>query len=130
MDLRVLNDAEQIGFARIVHCTRKAQEDRHMRIFTAVCVVMLASSAAYAQTTPSTSEPPAAAGQKPETDAKQSSPGATGAMQNEVGGVATSPQDVKRQSEAAGPSGKKTTSPGTVGAAPGSDAPVPQPKSK
>jgi hypothetical protein len=71
-------------------------------------------------------------GQKEPKAGEQGSPGTVGAMQNQVGNKATSPEDVKRQTE-----GKPTMaqeaqrgdeashpdmtkqSPGTVGAAPG-----------
>ncbi|PZQ86693.1 MAG: hypothetical protein DI534_16365 [Leifsonia xyli] len=99
-----------------------------MRIIAAATLSLLMSAAAFAQTTPSTNDGPAPAGQQPKVDEKQSSPGATGAMQNEVGAIATSPQDVRKQNEAVGPAGKQTTSPGTVGATPGSDPATPKPK--
>ena len=58
-----------------------------------------------------------------EGDAKQTSPGTTGAMGNSSnGGVATDPGGVKAQQ---GDSSK--SSPGTVGAAPGGDAPSHKP---
>ncbi|MDR4305031.1 hypothetical protein IHQ68_00110 [Chelatococcus sambhunathii] len=99
-----------------------------MRIPAAIALSLLISGSAIAQTTPSTTDAPAAAGQKPQSDPKQTSPGATGAMQNEAAGVATSPQEVRKQQEGTGPSGKNTTSPGTVGATPGDDPAQPKPK--
>ncbi len=99
-----------------------------MRIPAAFALSLLISGSAFAQTTPSTTDAPATAGQKPQSDPKHTSPGATGAMQNESSGVATSPQDVRKQQEGTGPSGKKTTSPGTVGASPGADSSQPKPK--
>ena len=76
-----------------------------MRALTAATIGLLITGSAFAQqpTTPSTVDPAAPAGQQPKADPKQSSPGATGAMQNQVGsGVATSPQDVQRQQEGKG----------------------------
>jgi hypothetical protein len=70
-------------------------------IVLAASMIALMSGAAVAQTTPSTTDKPAAAGQQPTSDPKQTSPGATGAMQNSTGGVATSPQDVQKQGGAA-----------------------------
>lgn len=99
-----------------------------MRTLAIAALATVLGTAAMAQTTPSTTDAPGAAGQKPQTDPKQSSPGATGAMQNESSGVATSPQEVRKQQEGSGPSGKKTTSPGTVGATPGDDPAQPKPK--
>jgi hypothetical protein len=99
-----------------------------MRVFAIATVAALMTTAAFAQTTPSTADAPGASGQNPQADPKHSSPGATGAMQNESSGVATSPQDVRKQQEGTGPSGKKTTSPGTVGATPGDDPSQPKPK--
>jgi hypothetical protein len=65
----------------------------------------------------------------------QGPPGTVGAMQNEAGNKATSPEDVRRQTEGkpttsqsakkgdsnASHSGMTTNSPGTVGAAPGAN---------
>lgn len=99
-----------------------------MRISAAIALALLMSGNAIAQTTPFTTDAPAAAGQKPQSDPKHTSPGSTGAMQNESSGVATSPQEVRKQQEGTGPSGKKTTSPGTVGATPGDDPSQPKPK--
>ena len=57
-------------------------------------------------------------------DAKQTSPGTTGAMGNSSnGGVATDPAGVQAQQGDAAKS-----SPGTVGAAPGADTPSQKPK--
>ncbi|RXF74359.1 hypothetical protein [Hansschlegelia zhihuaiae] len=67
------------------------------KMLLAASILSLAAGGAMAQTTPSTSDKPGAAGQNSTTDPKQTSPGATGAMQNEAGGVATSPQDVQKQ---------------------------------
>jgi hypothetical protein len=99
-----------------------------MRILPAVALAALMGGGAIAQTTPSITDAPGSAGRTPETDPKQTSPGATGAMQNESRGLATSPQDVRKQQEGVGPSGNKTTSPGTVGATPGDDPAQPKPK--
>jgi hypothetical protein len=101
-----------------------------MRILAACLIAALPCGGALAQTqtAPSTVDKPGPSGQDPQTDPKHSSPGATGAMQNTAPGVATSPQDVQAQQKGTGDAGKGTTSPGTVGAAPGGDAP--QPKSK
>jgi hypothetical protein len=100
-----------------------------MRILIlAASILALTAGAATAQSTPSTTDAPAAAGQQPQTDPKHTSPGATGAMGSEAGSVATSPQEVQKQSESAGESGKGATSPGTVGATPGSDPAQPKPK--
>jgi hypothetical protein len=66
---------------------------------------------------------------------EQGPPGTVGAMQNEAGNKATSPEDVRRQTEGkpttaqsakkgdsnASHSGMTTNSPGTVGAAPGAN---------
>lgn len=71
---------------------------------------------------------------------KKMDPGTTGAMQDATKGIATSPQDVKAQTEgrptAADAATKgnppasdvTTRSPGTVGAAPGSTGPMPAEK--
>lgn len=66
-------------------------------LLAAASIVALTTSGAMAQTTPSTTDKPAPSGQSNSADPKQSSPGATGAMQNEAGSVATSPQDVQKQ---------------------------------
>lgn len=66
-------------------------------LLIAASMIAVMSGAAVAQTTPSTTDKPAAAGQQPSADPKQTSPGSTGAMQNEAGGTATSPQDVQKQ---------------------------------
>ena len=87
-----------------------------------------ASSIAMAQNAPSTVDQPGVSGHSKTTDPKQSSPGATGAMNNAASGVATSPQDVQKQSNPTGAAGKGTTSPGTVGASPGDDPAKPKPK--
>jgi hypothetical protein len=93
--------------------------------------LVLATVAVNAQTTsPSTADPPAQ-----QKGAQPQPPKTTGAMDNTVGNLATSPEDVKRQTE-----GQPTTaqeakgatatnpkpgiteqSPGTVGAAPGAN---------
>ncbi|GLK69645.1 hypothetical protein [Hansschlegelia plantiphila] len=99
-----------------------------MRILSAIVIAAVMGGSALAQTTPSTSDAPAASGQNPQADPKHSSPGATGAMENKSSGVATSPQEVQEQSKGAGEAGKGTTSPGTVGAAPGSDSEQPKQK--
>lgn len=67
------------------------------RIMTIGAALAMMTGVAVAQTTPSTTDKPGASGTGSTTDPKQSSPGATGAMQNETGGVATSPQDVQKQ---------------------------------
>lgn len=99
-----------------------------MRILAAATLAVLMSGSAFAQTTPSTTDQPGASGQQPQADPKQSSPGATGAMQNESKSIATSPQEVREQNKATGPAGKENTSPGTVGATPGDDPAQPKPK--
>jgi hypothetical protein len=100
------------------------------KMILAASILALASGGAIAQTTaPSSADKPGAAGQSPTTDPKQTSPGTTGAMNNAVGGVATSPQDVREQQKGATPSGKgDTNSPGTVGATPGDDPAQPKQK--
>ena len=79
--------------------------------------------------------PATAAGQNQPKSGEQGPPATVGAMQNEVGDKATSPEDVKRQSEGkptmaqsakkgdsnATHPGMTNNSPGTVGAAPGTD---------
>jgi hypothetical protein len=75
------------------------------RVLPILAAVALTTGAAQAQSMNKTD------------DSKQSSPGATGAMQNSTSnGVATDPGAVKAQQ---GDSAK--SSPGTVGAAPGAD---------
>ncbi|MDR4307638.1 hypothetical protein IHQ68_13520 [Chelatococcus sambhunathii] len=87
------------------------------RMIIAASALALMSGVAMAQTAPSSADKPGAAGQQPTTDPKQTSPGATGAMQNESGGVATSPQDVQKQGGAAtAPSHKDQGSSSTGGA--------------
>lgn len=71
------------------------------RLIAATAVLALMTGSALAQTTPSNADKPAPSGQNQTTDPKQSSPGATGAMNNAAGGVATSPQDVQKQGGAA-----------------------------
>jgi hypothetical protein len=66
-------------------------------LLAAASILAISASGAMAQTTPSTTDKPGPSGQSNTTDPKQSSPGATGAMQNEAGSVATSPQDVQKQ---------------------------------
>lgn len=61
------------------------------KILAATAVLAMMSGAAIAQTTPSTTDKPA------DTKGEKMSPGTTGAMQNEAGAVATSPQDVQKQ---------------------------------
>jgi hypothetical protein len=100
-----------------------------VRTYALITAALIASGgSALAQTVPSTTDGPAPSGQQPKTDKKQSSPGATGAMQNTVKGVATSPQEVREQSKGSGTSGKGATSPGTVGATPSDDPAEPKPK--
>ena len=74
--------------------------------------------------------------QKQPKAGEQGPPATVGAMQNEVGDKATSPEDVKRQTEGkpttaqsakkgdsnASHPGMTNTSPGTVGAAPGANS--------
>lgn len=87
-------------------------------MLAAASILAITAGAAMAQTTPSTSDKPGAAGTDMKSDAKQSSPGATGAMQNESTGVATSPQDVQKQGGAAtAPSHKDQGSSETGGGA-------------
>lgn len=89
------------------------------RMIIAASALALMSGVAMAQTAPSSADQPGAAGQQPTTDPKQTSPGATGAMQNEAGGVATSPQDVQKQGGAAtAPSHKDQGSSSTGGSKP------------
>lgn len=59
----------------------------------------VAAGPAFAQTSPSSADKPAASGQGEKSE--KMSPGTTGAMQNSTGGVATSPQDVQKQGGAA-----------------------------
>jgi len=80
------------------------------------------------------SAPSTAAGQEPKAG-EQGPPATVGAMQNEVGNKATSPEDAKRQTEGmpttaqsakkgdsnASHPGMTGNSPGTVGAAPGAN---------
>lgn len=65
------------------------------RMILAASVFALATGPVLAQTSPSTTDKPAASGQGGQTE--KMSPGTTGAMQNSTGGVATSPQDVQKQ---------------------------------
>lgn len=67
------------------------------KILAIASILAMSTGAVMAQTTPSTTDKPAASGASGNTDPKQSSPGATGAMQNSTGGVATSPQEVEKQ---------------------------------
>ncbi|MFC7052186.1 hypothetical protein ACFQI3_05725 [Hansschlegelia quercus] len=99
-----------------------------MKYSAALLAVLLSTGAAFAQTTPSTVDPPAAAGKDPQSDPKQTSPGATGAMQHTAPTIATSPQEVREQNKGTGDAGKGATSPGTVGATPGDDPAQPKPK--
>lgn len=69
------------------------------KIILTATALMMTAGVAIAQT--SSTDKPAPSGSSQSADPKQSSPGATGAMQNEVGGVATSPQDVQKQGGAA-----------------------------
>lgn len=102
-----------------------------------VALATALSSSAYAQT--SGDKTPSTVDGKAENKGVKADPGTTGAMDNAVGGVATSAEDVKRQQE-----GKPTmaeqskgvkpiegtkpgitqNSPGTVGAAPGTTPPM------
>lgn len=73
-----------------------ALEGTMKTLFTAAAIVLIASGSAFAQTdSKSTTDKPAASGQGQQTD--KMSPGTTGAMQNQSGGAATSPQDVQKQ---------------------------------
>jgi hypothetical protein len=82
------------------------------RVLPILAVLALSAGAAQAQSVNKTDDP------------KQQSPGATGAMQNSTApGVATDPNAVKAQQ---GDTSK--SSPGTVGAAPGADAPSQKPQ--
>lgn len=69
------------------------------KILIAATAFAMTTGVAMAQS--STMDKPAPSGQSQSADPKHSSPGATGAMQNEAGGVATSPQDVQKQGGAA-----------------------------
>jgi hypothetical protein len=84
-------------------------------ILLTASVLALVAGPALAQSTPSTTDKPAASGQGEKSE--KMSPGTTGAMQNSTGGVATSPQDVQKQGTGAtapttegdsGKAGKKT----------------------
>lgn len=75
-------------------------------LLAAASILIVSAGCAMAQTTPSTADKPAPSGQSNTTDPKQSSPGATGAMQNEAGSVATSPQEVEKQGGGGGVAGK------------------------
>jgi Spy/CpxP family protein refolding chaperone len=100
-----------------------------VRTYALIIAALIASGgSALAQTALSTTDGPAPSGQQPKTDEKQSSPGTTGAMQNTVKGVATSPQEVREQSKGSGTSGKGAISPGTVGATPSDDSAQPKQK--
>ena len=82
-----------------------------MRKILTLAVLGMSLAAAHAQSMNKTNDP------------KQSSPGATGAMNNSnANGVATDPQGVQAQS------GNTKASPGTVGAAPAADTPSQNPK--
>ena len=85
------------------------------KILLTASVLTLVAGPALAQSTPSTTDKPAASGQGEKSE--KMSPGTTGAMQNSTGGVATSPQDVQKQGTGAtapttegdsGKAGKKT----------------------
>ena len=95
----------------------------------------LFATAAFSLAAAGASAPTIAAGmdQNQPKAGEQGAPATVGAMQNEVGDKATSPEDVKRQSEGkptmsqsakkgdsnASHPGMTNNSPGTVGAAPG-----------
>lgn len=64
-------------------------------IFTSALIVVMTSGLAFAQTDKSTADKPAASGEGQKTE--KMSPGTTGAMENQTGGTATSPQDVQKQ---------------------------------
>ncbi|MDX2264191.1 MAG: hypothetical protein NW215_04400 [Hyphomicrobiales bacterium] len=103
--------------------------------FMAASAALAMAPAAQAQnTTPSTVD-----GKAENKGGVKTDPGTTGAMDNAVGGVATNPEDVKRQTEGKptmadeGKSGRPAAgtkpgvtqhSPGTVGAAPGTTPPM------
>lgn len=104
------------------------------RLIAAGFVIALGASALQAQTrTPSTTDGPAQ-----QKGAEPQMPGTTGAMDKATSGVATSPDDVKRQTEgrptaadeakgaasAAPKPGVTQQSPGTVGASPGTTPPM------
>jgi hypothetical protein len=97
-------------------------------IITAASILMLSGAAAFAQTTPSTTDGGAnPAGQTAPDKSKdhgKMAPKTTGAMDNAASGVATSPQDVQKQSSG-GKTGEEAQkhSPGTVGATPGAEPP-------
>ncbi|GBD49612.1 hypothetical protein METY_2825 [Methylopila sp. Yamaguchi] len=99
-----------------------------MRPYALGVMVGLATSPALAQNTNSSIDPPAPSGMERKADPKQSSPKETGAMQNESAGVATDPDQVRAQSKGGVDAGRGQTSPGTVGATPGSDEPRPEKK--
>jgi len=92
------------------------KDDAVRKMLLIASVAALAAGPALAQTSPSTTDKPAASGQGGQTE--KMSPGTTGAMQNSTGGVATSPQDVQKQGTGAtapttqGDSGKATTQTG------------------
>jgi hypothetical protein len=79
--------------ARIQKTTITGRNDMRM-ILAAAAALALTAGVANAQS-PSTADKPAAAGQN--SGSEKMSPGTAGAMQNEAGGVATSPQDVQKQ---------------------------------
>lgn len=104
---------------------------KRLAVLSLTAALSFGPAAAFAQTTPSTTDTPAEPGKM--------SPGTTGAMDKAVGGGATSAEDVKRQNEGHAPAaegGHKThdsptpdvtkPSPGTVGGAPGANPPKPQ----
>ena len=64
-------------------------------VVIAASMLTLAATSAFAQSGTSSQDKPAASGQGHQTD--KMSPGTTGAMQNQSGAVATSPQDVEKQ---------------------------------
>lgn len=93
----------------------------------------LLGAAALSLAAAGASAPTIAAGQEPKAG-EQGPPKTVGAMQNEVGNKATSPEDVKRQTEgkptmsqeakkgdSATHPGMTQNAPGTVGAAPGAN---------
>lgn len=108
------------------------------KLIMAGACLALASTAASAQTSTQPGQPSTVDGTAQQKGDQPQPPKTTGAMDKAVGGVATSPDDVKRQTEgkptaaeeakggtATAPKPDVTQqSPGTVGAAPGTTAPM------
>ncbi len=91
-------------------------------VILALAATMLMAGGAYAQDTKSDVDKGATSA--PHGDAKPTSPGTTGAMNNSAGGVATSPQDTQMQQ-----SGKSTATEGGA-AIPGASTKDPNKSSK